>query len=74
MTLLSISLLVFSIIILFTTILFIIWWKKYGKKIFNSISNASGIMNNPMLKDLTGGASNLGSMMERINQMKQMMS
>lgn len=71
---LNIILTILTVTLITMTVLLTIWWRKYGKKMFNSISNASGIMNNPMLKDLTGGSTNLGSMMERINQMKQMMS
>lgn len=45
MTLLSVSLLVFSIIILFTTILFMIWWKKYGKSLFSTLKDLKNMQN-----------------------------
>ena len=45
MTLLSISLLVFSVIILFTTILLVIWWKKYGKTLFLTIKDLKNMQN-----------------------------
>lgn len=45
MTFLSISLLVFSITILITIILFVIWWKKYGKDLFLMFKNLKNIKN-----------------------------
>ena len=59
MTLLSVSLLVFSIIILFTTVLFIIWWKKYGKTLFSTLKNLKN-MQNP--SDFTKNLNNLGNL------------
>jgi len=59
MTLLSISLLVFSIIILFTTILFIIWWKKYGKSLFSTLKDLKN-MQNP--SNFTQNLGNLGGL------------
>jgi len=56
MTLLSISLLVFSIIILFSTILFVIWWKKYGKSLFSTLKN----MQNP--QNFIKNMGNLGNL------------
>ena len=61
MTLLSVSLLVFSIIILFTTVLFIIWWKKYGKTLFSTLKNLKN-MQNP--SDFTKKLNNLGNLQE----------
>ena len=78
MTLLSVSLLVFSIIILFTTVLFIIWWKKYGKTLFSTLKNLKN-MQNPSnftknlnnignLEDFYKNMGNFGGQMSNFNQ------
>jgi len=59
MTFLSISLLIFSIIILFTTILFIYWWKKYGKSLFSTLKDLKN-MQNP--SNFTENLNNLGNL------------
>jgi len=59
MTLLSVSLLVFSIIILFTTVLFIIWWKKYGKSLFSTLKDLKN-MQNP--SNFTKNLNNIGNL------------
>ena len=59
MTFLSISLLIFSIIILFTTILFIYWWKKYGKSLFSTLKDLKN-MQNP--SNFTKNLNNLGNL------------
>lgn len=59
MTLLSISLLVFSISILFFTILMIIWWKKYGKSLFSTLKDLKN-MQNP--SNFTQNLNNLGNL------------
>ena len=78
MTLLSVSLLVFSVIILFTTILFIIWWKKYGKSLFNTLQDLKNMQNpsnfNQNLKTLSSledfyhNIGNFGGQMGDFNQ------
>lgn len=45
MTLLSISLLVFSITILFITILVVIWWRKFGKSLFSTFKSLTNMQN-----------------------------
>ena len=59
MTLLSVSLLVFSVIILFTTILFVIWWKKYGKSLFSTLKDLKNIQNP---SNFTENLNNLGNL------------
>ena len=59
MTLLSVSLLVFSIIILFTTMLFIIWWKIYGKTLFSALKDLKN-MQNP--SNFTKNLNNIGNL------------
>ena len=39
MMFLAISLMFFGFVLLFMTIMFIIWWKKYGKDVFLTIKN-----------------------------------
>lgn len=39
MTFLAISLIFFGLVLLFMTIMFIIWWRKYGKDVFLTIKN-----------------------------------
>ena len=59
MTLLSVSLLVFSIVILFTTILFIIWWKKYGKSLFSTLKDLKKMQNPSNFIENMGNLGNL---------------
>jgi len=59
MTLLSISLLVFGISILFFTILMLIWWKKYGKDLFSTLKDLKN-MQNP--SNFTKNLNNLGNL------------
>ena len=67
MTLLSISLLVFSIIILFTTILFIIWWKKYGKALFLTLKELKNMQNPSNFTQNLENLSNLEDFYQNIN-------
>jgi hypothetical protein len=78
MTLLSISLLVFSICILSVTILFAIWWKKYGKHLFSTLKDIKN-MGNPQnfmenmgnlgdLESFYNNMSNFGGQMGDFNQ------
>ena len=53
MTLLSISLLVFSISILIFTTLFVIWWKKYGKSLFSILKDLKNTKNPYILERAT---------------------
>jgi len=39
MVFLAISLMFFGFVLLFMTIMFIIWWKKYGKELFFTLKN-----------------------------------
>lgn len=59
MTFLAISLLVFGLIILFTTILFIYWWKKFGKSLFSTLKDLKS-MQNP--SNFMGNMKNLGNL------------
>jgi hypothetical protein len=59
MTFLSISLLVFSIVILFTTILLTIWWKKYGKSLFLTFKNLKNMGNQQNFMENMGNLGNL---------------
>ena len=59
MTFLAISLLVFGLIILFTTILFIYWWKKFGKYLFSTLKDLKS-MQNP--SNFMGNMKNLGNL------------
>ena len=59
MTLLSISLLVFGISILFFTILMLIWWKKYGKDLFSTLKDLKN-MQNP--SNFTKNLNNIGNL------------
>jgi type II secretory pathway component PulF len=78
MTLLSISLLIFGISILFFTILMIIWWKKYGKPLFsilkdlNNTQNPTNFMENignlGNLEDFYKNMGNFGGQMGNFNQ------
>ena len=45
MTFLAVSLLVFSISILFVGIIGLIWWKKYGKSLFSTINGLKNMQN-----------------------------
>ena len=66
MTLLSVSLLVFSIIILFTTILFMIWWKKYGKSLFSSLKDLKNMQNPSNFNQNLGNLGNLEDFYQNI--------
>jgi hypothetical protein len=59
MTFLAVSLLVFSISILFVGIIGLIWWKKYGKSLFSTI-NGLNTMQNPA--DLMKNMGNMGNL------------
>jgi hypothetical protein len=59
MTLLSISLLIFGISILFFTILMIIWWKKYGKPLFSILKNLNNTQNPTNFMENIGNLGNL---------------
>ena len=59
MTLLSISLLVFSISILFVGILALIWWKKYGKHLFSTLKDLKNMQNPSNFLQNMGNLSNL---------------
>lgn len=56
MTFLSISLLIFSITIIFFTIISIYWWKKYGKPLFLMLKDLKNTTNQ---SNLMGDLSNL---------------
>jgi hypothetical protein len=81
MTFLAISLLVFGLIILFTTIIFIYWWKKFGKSLFStlndlkSMQNPSNFMENMKnLGNLDDFQKNLGSIKGKMTNFNQRMS
>ena len=59
MTLLAVSLLVFSITIVFTLTLLIIWWKKYGKFLFDTFKS---IKNTQNPKDFMKNIGNLNNL------------
>lgn len=59
MTFLAVSLLVFSISILFVGIIGLIWWKKYGKSLFSTINGLKN-MQNP--SDLMKNMGNMGNL------------
>lgn len=59
MTFLAVSLLVFSISILFVGIIGLIWWKKYGKSLFSTINDLK-TMQNPA--DLMKNMGNMGNL------------
>jgi hypothetical protein len=59
MTFLAVSLLVFSISILFLGIIGLIWWKKYGKSLFSTINDLK-TMQNPA--DLMKNMGNMGNL------------
>ena len=59
MTLLSISLLIFGISILFFTVLMIIWWKKYGKSLFSTLKDLNNMKNPSNFMENMGNLGNL---------------
>ena len=87
MTLLSISLLIFGISILFFTVLMIIWWKKYGKSLFstlkdlNNMKNPSNFMENmgnwgnlqDFYKNMGNFGGQMGNFSQRMNDFAQKM-
>jgi uncharacterized protein YoxC len=67
MSLLSISLLIFSVSILFFTIISIIWWKKYGKTLFfmlkdlkNTTNQENFLKNTPNFNEMIQKMSEFG--------------
>jgi hypothetical protein len=59
MVLLSISLLIFGISILFFTVLMIIWWKKYGKSLFSTLKDLNNMKNPSNFMENMGNLGNL---------------
>jgi len=78
MTLLSISLLIFGISILFFTVLMVIWWKKYGKSLFFTLKDLKNSQNPqnfmksmgnlPNIEDFYKNMGNFGGQMGNFNQ------
>lgn len=68
---LNVILTIFTITLITMTILFVIWWKKYGKKIFNSMKDVKTVIPESLIKDLQGQA-NIGEMMDRLRKINQM--
>jgi len=67
MTLLSISLLIFGISILFFTILMIIWWKKYGKPLFSILKNLNNTQISTNFMEYIGNLGNLEDFYKNMN-------
>ena len=74
MTLLSISLLVFGISILFFTILMLIWWKKYGKNLFSTLKDLKNMQNPQNFMKNMGNLSNLEDFYKNMGNFSQRIS
>lgn len=70
---LNVILTILVITLITMTVLLTIWWRKYGKKLFGSISKAPNLASNQMIKDLMGNQ-NMGDILNRISQIKQTLS
>ena len=75
MTFLAISLIFFGSVLLFMTIMFIIWWKKYGKTLFlmlKDLKNSQNMVNNlnnlTNFEDFYRNMSNFGGQMGDFGQ------
>jgi len=68
MLLLSISLLIFSGIILLCVILGVIWWKKYGKSAFSAFNNLKNMQNPPNISNLTDFNRNLSQLKDLLGR------
>jgi hypothetical protein len=66
MTFLAVSLLVFSISILFVGIIGLIWWKKYGKSLFSTINNLKTTQNPSDLMKNIGNMGNLSDFYKKM--------
>lgn len=70
---LNIILTILVLVLIGITVLIILWWRKYGKKIFNAVSDLK-INNNPQIKQNFGNINNafgeLGKAMEMLKNIQ----
>jgi len=77
---LNIILTVLTIVLISITVLLNIWWRKYGKKLFETLSSVKSLTSQIPIQTLQGQQSpgnqnpgqNIGDLMDRLKKLNQM--
>lgn len=68
---LNIILTLLTIVLITITVLVYIWWKKYGKQLFDTMNQMKSMTNNPLDLNQAFPNMNMGDLFQSINALNQ---
>lgn len=69
---LNIILTILTVVLITITVLLTIWWRKYGKDLFSSISKMKGLTQNSSIFNEVSQGQNINDLMERLKKINDM--